>query len=205
MKQPKFITFTGIDDRTNLQEASAIARDYPIEWGVLFSSSNRDARYCSAQTVKEVLEIDGKKAAHLCGQFSKDIQHGLIVEEVILGSFDRIQVNGDVVITKQLELVEDRLAAQIILQTRGAFDRSRGFLELFDPSGGRGEEPSLVPSLTGNICGFAGGIGPDTVKNYLSKIEGEGKFWIDMESNIRTDGWFDLEKVLQVCQTVYGR
>lgn len=49
--QPEFVTFTGIDDRTDLTAADELARQYPIEWGVLFTQSNRDARFPCAQAV----------------------------------------------------------------------------------------------------------------------------------------------------------
>lgn len=31
--KPKFITFTGFDDRTNIDEMVRISAYYPVEWG----------------------------------------------------------------------------------------------------------------------------------------------------------------------------
>jgi len=39
-KLPEFITFTGLDDKTDLKHADYLAQIYPIEWGIL-SSPNR--------------------------------------------------------------------------------------------------------------------------------------------------------------------
>ena len=41
MRKPEFITFTGIDDRTDLVLADFLANRYPIEWGILFSQTNK--------------------------------------------------------------------------------------------------------------------------------------------------------------------
>ena len=48
-KQPSFITFSGIDDRTDLVRAKELSSRFPIEFGLLFSESNKDSRYPSKQ------------------------------------------------------------------------------------------------------------------------------------------------------------
>ena len=56
--------------------------------------------------------------------------------------------------------------------------------------------------------GYAGGISPDNVADkltYLFENVRDGEFWIDMESGVRTDDWFDLDKVrrvLEICQPI---
>jgi phosphoribosylanthranilate isomerase len=51
--------------------------------------------------------------------------------------------------------------------------------------------------------GFAGGIGPDNVKRVIREISAkvDAPFWIDMESGVRTDDRFDLNKVRRVLET----
>lgn len=205
--QPEFVTFTGIDDRTDLAAADELARQYPIEWGVLFTQSNRDARFPCAQAVDEILEIKGAKAAHLCGAVSTDFQGGKVPGGIPLSRFNRIQVNGHRINHAMFPSWRARLQADFIVQTRDErFAPEDLCLELYDRSGGEGRLPAEVPALPGDgaLVGFAGGIGPDTVDHYLSLIHGQGRFWLDMEGRIRTEGWFDLEKVRQVCGRLFG-
>lgn len=82
---------------------------------------------------------------------------------------------------------------------------------LHDASGGRGErrpfEAPVEKLYSGEmkLSGFAGGINPDNVVDVLTEVErlGDFDFWIDMESGVRTDDQFDLdkvEKVLKICK-----
>lgn len=204
MQKPEFITFTGIDDRTDLTRAAKLADKYPIEWGVLFSPKNQDSRYPCEQAVAEITSRLSRKSAHLCGGYSRDIQKGLKIP-VPLAYFGRVQVNGSPVTTAYLSSLE-AFSVEVILQARDTFPTvpDEEFYYLFDCSGGRGITPEEIPMLPGYLVGYAGGIGPDTVSEYLSRIDGEGPFWIDMEGQVRTNGWFDLDKVEKVCQIVYG-
>lgn len=204
---PAFITFTGIDDRTDLTRADNLARIYPVEWGVLFSSSNRDARYPCMQAVKEILSITGRKAAHLCGKMARQVGHAAVPPDVPIAFFDRVQINGNFADDQAFWHVKNSYGIDVVRQVRGErFDRECPFLQLFDRSGGEGVRPDQVPELPGDhmFVGYAGGMGPDSVLEYLEQIEGAGRFWIDMESNVRTNGWFDLDKVERVCELVFG-
>ena len=88
---------------------------------------------------------------------------------------------------------------------------------LKDASGGNGiytEDFTIPQSCTHCAIGFSGGLGPLNVGKSLIKIHNsvmsenvEGRyennmFWIDMESNIRTDDKLDLHKVRQVAEIV---
>jgi len=78
---------------------------------------------------------------------------------------------------------------------------------LFDESQGQGVKPSAWPkNMNDRHCGYAGGISPDNVAqviNSISKIVTiNEKYWLDMESGVRTDNQFDLVKVLAVCDIV---
>lgn len=202
MSKPEFITFTGLDDRTDLARAHELAEKYRIEWGLLFSKTNKDARYPSAQTFLEASLIDGYKSVHLCGSASRTfVKEFTFPKEVepIVHRLNRVQVNG----AKGLYVsVVDGVA--VITQCREFSDRPCN-AELFDVSGGRGEMPESIPvPKSDHLVGYAGGMGPETVEAYLEMITCENPFWIDMESKVRTDGWFDLDKVERVCQIVYG-
>lgn len=86
---------------------------------------------------------------------------------------------------------------------------------LFDASKGTGQRPDAwpAPHRFNLFCGYAGGLGPDVLEAELPKIKGavaQGRvqcnlpYWIDMESGIRTENAFDLEKaerVLALCHS----
>ncbi len=78
---------------------------------------------------------------------------------------------------------------------------------LFDASKGTGQRPDAwpAPHRFNLFCGYAGGLGPDALEVELPKIKAavaqsrrDLPFWIDMESGIRTENTFDLEKVGKV-------
>lgn len=206
MKQPEFITFTGIDDRTDLHRADDLASKFPIEWGVLFSSANRDARFPCQQAVREIVEISGRKSAHLCGAVALDAQKGVVDRNIPLNSFGRVQINGNRVNKECLASLSDEFNVDVILQCREQQFVQSDFFQLFDLSGGKGVMPKKIPPLPTyeQLVGYAGGIGPDTVIDYLTTIQGSGRFWIDMEGRVRTNGWFDLDLVERVCNQVFA-
>lgn len=87
---------------------------------------------------------------------------------------------------------------------------------LFDVSHGAGTLPTEWPVAAYRDMGrtydapklyhgYAGGLGPDTIADQLPKIAaaaGDARFWIDMETRIRSNGdrVFDLEKVRAVLE-----
>lgn len=205
MKHPEFITFTGIDDRTDLTRADKLAGRYDIEWGVLFSANNRDARFPCQQAVDEIQDIFGPKSAHLCGKLSRDVQSGEFSGIWFdKAKFWRMQINGGKVHVGNFDALRQWANVKIITQTRGDSFSACDSHELFDRSGGNGEMPQSIPrTCEHKMVGFAGGMGPDTVMDYINMIEGDGRFWIDMEGRVRTNGWLDLDKVEAVCQAVF--
>lgn len=78
---------------------------------------------------------------------------------------------------------------------------------LFDESRGNGETIREYPSpIPHKFNGYAGGISPDNVLSVLHdlrKVVGDrDEIWIDMESGVRTNNDFDLEKVESVLNDV---
>ena len=59
----------------------------------------------------------------------------------------------------------------------------------------------------GAFCGYAGGLNPDTIGDALAAIAArvpDGQpYWIDMESGVRTDDRFDLDKCERVLIQAY--
>ena len=71
---------------------------------------------------------------------------------------------------------------------------------LLDASGGQGINTDIEILNLPNKVGYAGGINPDNVADKLTYLLDNctSPFWIDMESGVRTNDWFDVEKVKQV-------
>ena len=78
---------------------------------------------------------------------------------------------------------------------------------LYDGSGGFGREIEQVHTPDDNhFTGYAGGIKPENVVKIVNFIENSNpkdkKYYIDMESGIRTDNIFSVEKCCQVIQNL---
>ena len=216
MKIPNHITFTGVDERTDISELIEMSMMYPVEFGVLICDWSKDARHASLQTVDELFRA--KKSlnlsAHLFGAVARSAaKKGFDLstknwdrKTLNIARFDRIQVNGAKLDDFKGKAFDDLNHENgLILQTRDCLFHDVTVSWLFDQSGGRGLVPSKVPHLATNFCGYSGGINPDNVIDYLKKIKGDGEFWIDIESGVRTNGWFDVRKCRQICESVYKR
>lgn len=83
---------------------------------------------------------------------------------------------------------------------------------LFDKSSGEGKEFSfdddneVVMDAPGYV-GYAGGVGPNNIAFYLgyfcagrAQARNTAPFFLDMESGVRTDDWFDTSKVRAVLE-----
>lgn len=220
------ITFTGIDARTDLQDLQAIQQQYPIaEFGVLTSYhwSENGNRYINPQFLPNLCGRGLNLSLHLCGSAAHDAACGewqKIQEHVIgtLNIFKRIQLNianrqdnpqkaslpgvgmnGQEIIIQQRD-IRDIDVYWYSVQRRCSLDC---FSVLLDASGGQGVDTPIEILKGDKKVGYAGGINPDNVADkltYLFENVGEGEFWIDMESGVRTDDWFDLGKVRQVLE-----
>lgn len=98
-----------------------------------------------------------------------------------------------------------------VLQSADRSDGRTGRHQLLmDASGGRGASPEAWPRpIAGVFCGYAGGLGPDTVLTDLHRIAevvGDGVIWIDMEGRLRDAAdRFDLDRVELVLRAVADR
>ncbi len=207
MNLPYVVTFTGVDDHTNLDQLRRIARAYPAltEWGVLHSTRVRE-RYPSAETIDRLRDSGLRLSAHLCGAFSRRI---MVAQDYTLPNllgFTRVQVNHRAPNRLVGANYSQNLGLPVILQSRNSlrFPDDKRVQWLFDKSGGRGTAPSRWPEeSTGQYVGYSGGLGPDNVVEAVKKM-GAGNFWIDMESGVRTDDLFDTEKCWAVMEAIFG-
>lgn len=139
--------------------------------------------------------------------------------------FERIQLNFHAELhkidmeafKKGLEMVDKEFAApQFIFQLDGVNDDLLRHFEtpvhhgvnvapLYDLSGGRGLVPKeWLPSHKFLDTGYAGGLGPENLKEELERIAqvASGRIWIDMESRVRypNNSGLDDYKVAQVLE-----
>ena len=221
MRKPDFITFTGADDQTDINDLIALARDYPgrVEFAILYSPKRTGtARYPTGNWRRDIQSTGLQLAAHLCGEASRQlIATGVTVYD--LADFDgisRIQVNTSdpQVSPARIRAWADGLSRaylhdiQPILQCRGSFPDDNRVSWLFDQSGGAGIEPDHWPIPcpdTAGPVGYAGGIGPQNVTQIIARLPQSTSWWIDMESKIRVNDQFDIGLCRQVCEAVYGR
>lgn len=217
MTLPRFITFTGADDETDIAQMCELSDRYPIEWGILFSPTRRgSARYPSIDWVTK-LRANGpaKLSAHLCGGYSRDVLNRghTEIDFAIADRFMRAQINTSDPLASPatVEGWATTVGVKPIMQCRAVFPSDLRVAWLFDASGGRGIEPKFWPAppigLQSLFVGYAGGLRPENVVEHLKHISWVARdYWIDMESGVRDQhDRFSIDRCRQVCEAVYGR
>lgn len=173
------------------------------------------------------MELPCQTSAHLCGKAVRElITDGIIQQSLyihpIANYCQRVQLNFNVQKTKpDLYRLFSGLSKYnhpaVILQVNQSnkqfidavapFTDSDTFHHLFDASGGRGTEIATIPQpLEGKYCGYAGGLNPDNLAEKLALLDmslpTDHVIWIDMESGVRTNNNFDLDKVQKCIEIV---
>jgi hypothetical protein len=213
--QPTFIAFTGVDTTDCLTSMRVLARHYPIEWGVLVDDAKvEDILFADADVRAKLLETPGLRfVAHVCGEQAKFIANAPEQATINLAGFQRLQVNHGFS-GSSAEQIENCIrfgrtqTVRTMLQCLSSFPSDCRLDWLYDTSFGTGKSPDRWPPLPydGPLCGYSGGIRAENVKEILTAINApEGsQYFIDMESGVRTNGRFDLDKCQAVCQAVFG-
>ena len=223
------VTMTGADDSIAPEALHPISQKYPfVEWGILRSrSQNGSNRFPSQKWIKALNQSQSPASrlhlcAHLCGKYVREVLEDgnfewLTEKNEFTNIYERIQVNFHAerhkVHHEFSEIISGNSDYEFIFQMDGTPHNERIFYDvlqaeanvvpLFDISGGIGAVPSVWPEpLPAVYCGYAGGLGPETIVEQLKKIEhvvGDREIWIDMETRIRSnhDSQFDLEKVVE--------
>lgn len=215
LRKPEFITFTGADDHTRGQDLVNLAKDYPIEIGLLWSEKRKGAPRYPTGTTFDALSRGVKAFApavrvskHLCGAEARALVDG--GSFVTAGYADRVQVNGipgDQISVMKVRHWAVRRRVSTILQCRDSFPVDLNVAWLFDTSGGKGLAPAEWPEpYPGSpMVGYAGGLGPGSDFDAIAEVAGQTPYWIDMESGIRNDqDEFDIRMCRAVCEQVYG-
>lgn len=219
---PEFITFTGLDVKTDPEKVRKLSARYPIEWGILYGGIvgyRIGKRYPSDKVISRFLAIeDIRLSAHLCGRFSRWALNPLIEDSADIisrirlwtdskRSFNRVQINSanyqDV--DWYTFLLHVLVRKPVIIQVRGATfpETISGLTWLHDESGGTGKVATVRPlQTTDALVGYAGGIGPENVMEIIGQIDAS-HYYLDMESRVRTRDWLDLDKCQAVCEQIW--
>lgn len=216
------ITITGADDAVEPEKLLELSQEFPfVEWGVLASVSRvGTARYPSADWMTRfVLSCRNVPAAlHLCGFLARRAIAGLHHPDEWPSSPDfpsgwrRIQLNGfSKYRLPMLAVAANYPSTEFILQVQDndallyasdLYDGQTNLSALWDLSGGTGHVITWFPATGLLPMGFAGGIDPENVSEIARHVTQLGAAddptWLDMESGVRTDDRFDLEKVRRV-------
>ena len=224
----RITTFTGVDNKTSLTSLQILANRYNnIEFGILVSKSNTDLdkvnRFPSFETIDKVLNADlPSVSCHICGELARHYVNTGDFSEIrdFLGQqrvakFSRFQLNIRGYDNYKLFVIEEDI--HIIIQVSDAKSYQYFYQmqelnpnkveALIDYSGGHGKLGCFNYVSDGDeIFGYAGGINANNVAYILGYIEGRMEYnvnyWIDMESSVRTDDWFDTSKVREICSEV---
>lgn len=174
MRKPEFVTFTGLDERTDMGRVRELSLQYVdrVEWGVLFSAANtgKAQRYPGWEWVKGLRHFSGSVdqraaplnlAVHVCGRHSRQIMISNATDIdfatalIRLKCFRRVQINikdGETSIHPRQLNAESALAfgvligAKPILQCRSdVFPDADDICWLFDQSGGAGARSGAWP------------------------------------------------------------
>jgi hypothetical protein len=219
------VTISGADDLVDPGRLAALAIEFPfVEWGILFSRKRAgEPRYPSDKWREwlqgVVKDVSMDLSAHFCGALARETLAGKgLHAELLTGEYGRIQLNGFESETEGLlRIIEDNPGHEWILQVRDrrSLQEAEGVCVvmstndladvsiLWDASGGRGLR-SAWPSLQGFPVpvGLAGGIGPDNIEAVAREAAALPYVaWIDMESGVRTNDVFDLDKVKSVLRS----
>lgn len=227
----KFLTLTGVDAKTDPKWMNSAIKSLirrtgysALEFGILRSPRvDQSPRYPGRDAINNLLGAGhpGDFSFHLCGRYARmvhDLEWAELCDIIDFRKVGRVQVNSterDEKAMLTLMRFSIHIGRPVIMQWRDAvFPCVPSQIHLLqDRSGGRGIEETdwIVPDLTclkaKRIIGYAGGLGPDNVATALSairKTSSGAEFWIDCESSLRTDDWFDTAKADAMIDAVRG-
>lgn len=195
------ITFTEIDIKTDIDRLPL-----NCEIGILYKENgNKSNRFLTKQEAKDIcLKLKKKNintSLHVCG---KTAIKSLMDKNLELVKYvQRIQVNGKLSVDKLTHICKSYPNHKIISQY---FYKNRFLLEtlahnhqiLIDSSRGTWVLPKKWEDIpTNKDIDYAGGLSVENIEIELPTILLTAKkdFWIDIQSNIRKDDWFNVETV----------
>lgn len=222
------ISMAGIDERTDLDGLKRLqAMDRRVEFGVLMSAKWQENgnRYPNPEWLENLKDMKLNLSVHLCGRIAREaVRNNWRPALNLLGDyatlFKRVQLNIAHYASESLNTLNldvPKPFEEAIIQQKASYDcrlfydwllehpEDSSVTVLIDGSGGLGMEKKLIPLCGAPKVGYAGGIGPENVYEKAKELflnENVEDFWVDMESKVRTDDWFDLNKAEKVIQQV---
>lgn len=227
-----YVTFTGVDARTDIDRLIDIQQRYPYaEFGVLMSYewAFNGYRFPDPALCEKLADAELKNlSAHLCGKLALDVAYGH-TEKVDAPSFNcfeifkrcqlNLKANGmfdTLRLVKPFDCLEEVIVQMhwpSLCEDYLREGHPEGQSYLLDSSAGAGiDTPIEIVTSPGVHIGYAGGIGPDNVEKKLRTLLShptDDRFWIDMETRVRTvdetGEWLDLDKVervLEICDPI---
>ena len=214
------VTFTGVDDRTNVNDLVDLTKRFPfVEFGVLISKGNTNRsvvnRYPNATIFKKLKNKGLNLSCHLCGSVARNIVkkddwnefYNIFGKEIDI--FNRFQLNVSDVkhFSENIDFPSDRNFIIQLKNNLSLYDKYKDLPNVFgfqDNSGGLGKfENNWMDS--DRYFGYAGGLNIDNVESVIRDLYviNNADFWIDMETSVRTFDWFDTykcEQILKVCE-----
>jgi hypothetical protein len=215
------VTFTGIDNYCKTKELIELQKEYPfVEYGILVShmhtNKRTEKRYPDLVMLKGLKRENLNLSIHICGKAAREIitkNSFTLFNELTkdyLPMFQRIQLN--ISGTKNCIPVAFDLSQEIIIQTKSDDITTLEMLKLDnsnvvgfqDNSGGKGIAENIWLESEDDYFGYAGGISPENVIDCIKSIDEirNKPYWIDMESNIRTNDKFDITKCRSICELI---
>lgn len=218
----KYISLTGADDNTSIGYLEAIQANYPkVEWAILmFPEKEGDNRNPSRAWRDEFYKANlTNKALHLCGTAINQLAEEKTELMKELENYQRVQINlkprwASHDFVKALTIVIKKLPhIEFITQYNEHntefypyWNEIENHAYLYDGSLGKGLNPdNWQAPIANKFCGYAGGLSPLNITENIQKIKAvanKEEVWIDMESGIRTNNNFDLNKVVDILTLV---
>lgn len=218
------VTFTGADDHTEPAALADVATRHPwVEFGVLVSEYQQGTGRYPSRAWRERFYCSGvpshQRALHLCGRAVDQFIAGTDALCREIDQVQRVQLNFTVdrfppatlvalprifqewhQFAPDIEFILQLNQTNAILPALIASPHAKNLSFLVDSSGGRGIAPRTWPApVPGYPTAYAGGIGPDRLRETLKGLSAvTPRTAIDMESSLRTEDRFDLDKVQAV-------
>ena len=224
-------TITGADDGTSIHDMRALQMNYPFaEWGILVGGEGGHPRWPSNDWLLMISRMSNilPVTLHLCGQPLRRLLVGELHDRLLpfaidSGRWDAIQLNthgtphefnpAGKALLDELDIVPivqvDNVNTAILETCKQGLENGDEFRAIFDLSHGAGILPTVWPQPFRDVlCTYAGGLGPENLREQLEKINHElsgdsdevpytQEIAIDMETRVRTDDdkFLDLKKV----------
>lgn len=221
------ISFAGVDEKTDISELQRLqTMDPRVEFGILLFENWEEKGNCYHNPGKlERFHGSGLNlCAHLCGSIAcaaKRNNWEPAMEFADLSLFTRVQLNlakFPSIEREELSITLPEPIKEVIIQQNAAYDcglfyrwwlshrNDTSISVLLDGSHGKGKSSDIIPLANIPKVGYAGGMGPDNIYGKTARLLCDPAvydFWVDMESGVRTDGWFDVAKAEAVIEAVH--